>query len=165
MNTPLSDPWSRLNLILAVLLIALLAADRWPASTADTERLTQLERARVADIRVERDGRLTLHLQRTAGGWALRYPHDRAARTQRVQQLLAITQAPVQRALGTQHALARYGLEPAMAVVQFDQTRLAFGARDPSQRGRYVLVDGEVRLIDDIYFNLLTLPARHFAED
>jgi hypothetical protein len=48
-------------------------------------------------------------------------------------------------------------------VLQLDGLRVAFGDRDPSQQARYTLVDGEVRVIDDLFYNLVTLPVRHFS--
>ena len=44
-------------------------------------------------------------------------------------------------------------------MLQLDEVRVAFGDRDPAQRSRYVLMDGTIKVIDDVYFNLLTLPA------
>ena len=165
MTIALHDPWVRLNLVLAFGLAVLLLIDRWPAQSIDTRALTELIPNEVSDIRIERQDRLTLHLQRTLNGWSLRYPNDSKAKPQRVQQLLAITRASVLRTLPTKSTLAEYGLDEPSAIVQFDATRLAFGDRDPSQRSRYVLVDDEIRLVDDVYFNLLTLPARHFTGD
>ena len=165
MTITLSDPWVRVNLILALGLAVLLLIDRWPAQASKTQALTGLTPHEVSDIRIERQNRLTLHIQRTLDGWSLRYPNDSKARPQRVQQLLAITRATVQRTLPIKSTLVEYGLDKPSAIVQFDQTRLAFGERDPSQRNRYVLVDDEIRLVDDVYFNLLTLPAQHFTGD
>ena len=165
MTLALNDPWLRTNLALAIILLVLLSIDRWPADTVTSPPLTTLVANDIRDIRIERGQRLTLHLQRAPSGWALRYPNDAEARPRRVQQLLAIAHAPIQRALPATQSLDEYGLDPPAAILQFDRQSLAFGARDPSQQGRYVLVDGEIRLVDDLYFNLLTLPARHFIQD
>ena len=42
---------------------------------------------------------------------------------------------------------------------------IRFGDREPNQVGRYVLVDGRVEVIDDLFFNLMSLPANHFVLD
>lgn len=165
MTGMLSNPWTKVNLALAITFILLVLIDRQPSDTASNQPLTSLSVNDIADIRIERGQRLTLHLQRTQDGWALRYPNDAKAKPQRVQQLLAIALAPVQRTLPVSQTLEEYGLDPPSAIAQFDRLRLAFGTRDPSQRNRYVLVNDEIRLIDDVYFNLLTLPARHFLGD
>ena len=60
------------------------------------------------------------------------------------------------------HVIEAFG-GTSTAVLQIDDTRLTFGDRDPTQHYRYVLFDDEVRVIDDVYFNLLSLPAQHFA--
>jgi len=155
--------WTRVNLLLAVLAGILLALELWPAATPGQRVLTDLALEAVADLRIERADRLEIALRRDAAGWRLLHPHEAAALPGRVEQLLAIARAPVQRSYPAHADLAQYGLDHPQAVLQLGATRLAFGDRDPSQQLRYVLADGEVRVIDDVYFNLLTLPARHFT--
>ena len=71
----------------------------------------------------------------------------------------------MERTLPPGNDLAQYGLAEPGTVLQLDEVRVAFGDRDPAQRSRYVLMDGTIKVIDDVYFNLLTLPARHFTGD
>ena len=158
------NPWTRVNLVLAAFAVLLLVADLWPPAPGAQHPLTTLVEADIASIRVERAGRLELAMQRTAGGWQLTHPQQAPARLRRVQQLLAIARAPVQQAFAADRALAQYGLEQPTAVLHLNELRLAFGGRDPSQRSRYVLSEQVIRVIDELYFNLLTLPAAHFVE-
>lgn len=155
--------WTRVNLLLAAFALLLLAVHLWPSAPGAGRPLTMLVEADISSIRVERSGRLELALQRTASGWELTHPQQAPARLHRVQQLLAIARAPVQQEFAGAGALAQYGLEQPAAVLQLNELRLAFGARDPSQHSRYVLANDEIRVIDDVYFNLLTLPAGHFV--
>jgi len=157
--------WNRVNLVLGLIATGLLVLLVWPADAPDQTRLTTLELERVANIRIERADRLVLGFQRAGTGWQITYPAPAGAEPRRVEQLLAVARAPVQQQFAAAGALADYGLDQPAAVLHLDGVRLAFGDRDPIQRSRYVLVDEQIRVIDDVYFNLLTLPMRHFTAD
>jgi len=157
--------WTRINLTLALLVAVLLTLHLWPGGTSAPDRLTRLGADEVSMVRVERGKRLRLALQRGESGWRMTHPHDTAVDGTRVRQLLAIAGAPVQHALPADAAPARYGLEPPKAVLQLDQLRLQFGDRDLTQSSRYVLVGSRIKVIDDVFFNLLSLPPSHFAVD
>lgn len=157
--------WTRANLLLAVLVAVLLAAHLWPAGSTDHRPLTGLSEAEITSVRVERSDRLRLAMQRDDKVWRLTHPQRAEARIQRVRQLMAIARAPVQQAFPATDDLARYGLARPGAVLQLNDLRLLFGDRDPGQNSRYVLVNDRIRVIDDVYFNLLSLPASHFTGD
>ena len=157
--------WDRINLALALLAATLLILHLWPAGTTGSKRLTTLDEAGISLVRVERADRLQLALQHDETGWRLTHPRQAQAETRRVQQLLAIARAPVQQEFPAGPELVRYGLEKPAAVLQLNQLRLLFGDRDLGQNNRYVLVDQRIRVIDDVYFNLLSLPASHYAGD
>jgi hypothetical protein len=81
-----------------------------------------------------------------------------------------VARAPVRYTFAAPTELARYGLSPPTAVLHIDgpeisPTALAFGDRDPGQNQRYVLHAGEIRLIDEVFFSLLSLPPSHFTAD
>ena len=157
--------WSRINLVLGLIAAGLLLLLVWPAGVPDQKRLTALQPDHVASIRIERADRLVLRFRRAGAGWQITYPAPAEAEPRRVEQLLAVARAPVQQQFAATGTLADYGLDQPAAVLHLDSVRLAFGDRDPLQRSRYVLVDGQIRVIDDVYFNLLTLPVRHFSAD
>jgi hypothetical protein len=157
--------WTRVNLLLGAIAAALLTLQLWPAAPTAGTTLTALEAAGISSIRIERSNRLHLAFEHDAGGWRLVHPKQAAAQDHRVQQLLALAYVPVQDDFAADGDLTKYGLDTPEAVLQLDRLRLSFGQRDPSQRSRYVLVDGRVRVIDDVYFNFLTLPSTHFTGD
>lgn len=159
------NPWTRINILLGLLAAGLSVVVLWPAGTSDTVELTTLEPDQISQIRIERADRLTLALERSALGWQITYPTGRPAVGPRVEQLLAVARAPVAQRFAAGERLAEYGLDRPAAVLQLDELRLAFGDRDPVQRSRYVLLDDEVRVVDDVYYNLLTLPVQHFSAD
>lgn len=157
--------WTGVNLLLAALAAILLGLELWSPAPPAQRVLTDLMLGTVTDLRVERADRLEIALKRDNTGWQLVYPREAAALSGRVEQLLAIARAPVQNSYPAHDGLVQYGLDNPQAALQLGATRLIFGDRDPSQQLRYVLVGDEVRVIDDVYFNLLTLPARHFTGD
>ena len=157
--------WTRVNLTLALIVGALLALHLWPESTTGAVRLTVLEPDLIALVRVERANRLQLALRRDERGWRLTHPREAPAEQSRVRQLLAIARAPVQQRFPANTGLGQYGLDNPRAVLHLDQLRLQFGDRDPGQNSRYVLVGDQVRVIDDVFFNLLSLPGSHFTAD
>lgn len=158
--------WTRINLLLALLAGVLATLLSWPGDgPVDGDRLTDLAPERITTVRVERARRLSLALQRDAGNWRLTHPRDAAADGRRVNQLLAIALARVTQRFPVDGDDARFGTAAPAAVLQLNDRRLAFGARDPTQRSRYVRVGDEICVIDDLYFNLLTLPAKHFVVD
>lgn len=158
--------WTRTNLLLGMLAGVLAVLYLWPNDGDGlTRSVTTLTPDTISSLRVERGSRLTLALQRDNDGWRLTHPQQRAASARRVNQLLAIALADTTQCFELDNDLQRYGLGTPAAILQLDGSRLAFGDRDPTQRSRYVLIGDEVCVIDDLYFNLLTLPAKHFAAD
>lgn len=155
--------WTRANVALAACALVLLVVDRWPVDSGQTATLTDLSPTTATALRVERGRALRFALQREGEGWRLVHPRQAAADEHRVAQLLAVARAPVLKRFQAGPDLAQFGLDPPTAVLQIDDTRLTFGDRDPTQNYRYVLFDDEVRVIDDVYFNLLSLPAQHFV--
>ena len=157
--------WTRVNLILGAIAAMLLVLHLWPQQLATPIRLTSLDVGTISTVRIEHAGDLQIALRRNTDGWELVHPGRAKARSHRVEQLLSISQAVVERTLPAGNGLAQYGLAEPGTVLQLDEVRVAFGDRDPAQRSRYVLMDGTIKVIDDVYFNLLTLPARHFTGD
>lgn len=157
-------PWTRLNMLLAIA-AAILWALTWQSAPDDGHsRLTDLDPADITAIRVERGDQLRLHLRREPRGWIMHHPQQGAAALSRVQQLLAIAQAPVVRSFALQAPMSQYGTDNPEARITLDDTRLSFGSADPSGRNRYVLGGGRIHVIDDLFFKLLALPASHFLE-
>ncbi|MCB1773327.1 MAG: DUF4340 domain-containing protein [Gammaproteobacteria bacterium] len=157
--------WDRVTLVLGLLVATL--AGGWflapvgPGPAGAT--LTPLDPAGISSIRVERNRQLTLELRADEDGWRLRHPYEAEADPRRVAQLAAIARAPVWQSLPAVGDHGRYGLDAPATILQLDGQRLLFGDRDPTQQGRYVLVDDAILVVDDIFHQLLTLPARHFT--
>jgi hypothetical protein len=157
------NPWTRVNLVLAGIAGVLLLIAAWPAPDGRVDRLTGLDVGLVQSIRVETDDRLVLALRREGDDWRLLHPLAGPASAGRVAQLLAIARAPVHRPIDAAADSQAFGLDRPRAVLQLEATRITFGDPDPTRRYRYVAAAGRVAAIDDLYYHLLTLPARHFT--
>ena len=157
--------WGWINLALAIYCGALLLVLLQPAAV-DTPgmTLTALDPAAIQLIRIERHDRLELVFERRADAWHMTHPRSAPAAARRVGQLLAVASAPLQPITAGADAAARYGLQPPQAVLHLDALQVEFGALDPSQRLRYVRSHGQTGAIDDLYYNLLQLPATHFID-
>jgi hypothetical protein len=154
----------RVNLVLALLLAALLWANRQPPIDP-APPLTGLDPAQVSEIRVLRAEHLQLALLRDTQGWMLTHPDVQRARPQRVNTLLGLLQAPVRwRLQGSPADLARFGLDHPVLTLSFDATQVHFGAASSPPGQRYVALQDRVVLIDEAYFRIAGLPAQHFHE-
>ncbi len=156
--------WSRVNLGLVIVLAILTATLYWPEERPATASLTALSSDGVTSIRVERNRRLVLALQRGPQGWGLTHPQAGIAKEQRVERLLSILDAPVLQRIAAESTAADFGLDSPSALIRFDDLDIRFGNSDLSRQLRYVDVGGNVSVIDDAFFNLLALPASHYLE-
>jgi hypothetical protein len=153
--------WDIVNGVLALAVGALLALLWLPIVGPTTPVMLDIEPGGVTRVRVERGDRLVLELERHGDDWRLTYPAPAAANPAEVNRLLATARAPIALRI-TPAEGADYGLTPGSLVLQFDQRRVTFGARDPTQRYRYVAVDGDIAAVDETYYQLAGLPASHY---
>jgi hypothetical protein len=153
--------WDIVNGVLALAAAALLALLWLPTPGPATPVMLDIDPASVTRVRVERGDRLALELERDGDDWRLTYPAPAAANPARVVRLLATARAPIAQRI-TPAEGADYGLMPGSLVLQFDQRRVTFGDRDPTQRYRYVAVDGDIATVDETHYQLAGLPAGHY---
>lgn len=100
-------------------------------------------------------GTTPISLQRRDDGWHIIAPIDWGADDDRVKRLLSILDQEVQ-------ALAQLadidapalGLQPPQAVLQLNDTRLAFGDTNNIGGRRYLLVDSTLYLLPDVHLAL-----------
>jgi hypothetical protein len=153
----------RYNLLLALLLMLLLWLNQQPAH--EPQPLLDVAAAEVSEIRVLRDGQLQLSLLRDDDGWMLTHPDVARASAQRAASLLGLLQAESHWQTGAQAStLQTYGLQQPRLSVHFDEQVLHFGSASTPPGQRYILVNGQVHLIDEAYFRIAGLPAKHFRE-
>jgi hypothetical protein len=153
----------RINLTLGLLLLALLGAQLGLQRKDAGPAVWSLSPQAVQEIRVLRDGQLTLDLLRDQDGWMLTHPSVERADARRVATLLGLTRL---------HALQRLddvepqnvGLQPPRLQLQFDDSELAFGDASVPAGLRYVRVGERIYLVDDLAYRIASLPAQHYRE-
>lgn len=109
---------------------------QWPAP------LTALDTASISTIRLSCPSCVTQRYERVDGDWWMREPRNQAANPKHIEGLLGIANAAVRsRRLLADLDPRKLGLQPAQALLQLDQTQLAFGHLDSIDGDRYVRVD------------------------
>jgi len=148
------------NLVLLLLLILLGLGIRHELTEAGrSQTLTGLDPANLSLIEIERQGEPRIRIERGPDGWRLVEPFQVDADQSRVERLVAVLSAPVQRSFPEQVAdLEELGLAPSKLRVRLDALTLDFGGLDPLTKSRYVAVDGLVHLIEDRFYPLLIAP-------
>jgi hypothetical protein len=146
-----------LGLLAAVLALAAalwLAPDRddpvpGPFAHIDVDALQQIQ------IIIPRQP-VTL-LRRRDGVWLTPEPAASELDPQRLRNLLNIVRESVAAAYpAAELGLDEFGLEPPVAVLKLDGHVFLFGADVPLSRRRYVLYEGTLYLLPDMYYPLLS---------
>jgi hypothetical protein len=145
----------RLNLVLVVIVAALAAIALFRPGHKQTGDVTPL----VADsrgftsIRVAVAGKPEVDLKREGEVWSLTAPLQWRADDVQVQDFLDSLDAPVADRFPAKGVdLAKYGLDKPLVKMWLDQTEYDLGDQQPVDRERYVLVNGEIEIIDDYIF-------------
>lgn len=127
--------------------------------------LTTLDRAAVGSLTITREGQDPVHLQRRGEHWWLTAPLTLPANGFKVDSVLDLLDAPSQGRVATSdEGLARFGLAPPKAAVDFAGTVVTLGDTEPLDGLRYVAVDGEVHLVRDRFYHHLLATAAGFAD-
>ncbi|QIK37442.1 hypothetical protein GWK36_05010 [Caldichromatium japonicum] len=140
-----------------IILVALIRAELERARFVPL--LTDLTAADVYRVEILRPGEPAISLIQTALGWHLETPFQIDAENARVNRMLGVLEAPVERSFPAQSAdLRELGLLPPRLRLRIDGRELQFGLTDPIAKTRYVVADGLVHLIPDYLYHLLIAP-------
>jgi hypothetical protein len=154
----------RLSIALT-LLAALLFSAAYLGRAERPPPLTGLAPTQVRQIEIRQHGELRLRLRHRADGWHITHPGAARARDTRVARLLALLRAPSQRHWPADaRMLRRSGLQHPVRSVRFDTLRIDFGGPSTPPGLRYVRVNGQIHLVDDIWFQIAGLPAAHYRD-
>lgn len=139
-----------LNLALAVVItgLALLAVFK-PGTERDKGEpaaLTALGANEISSVRLRRPGQDEIVLQRDGDDWRLTAPVAARADRFRVDGLLQLLRVKSQGTLPAQD-LARYGLDKPLAVLQFNDAEIRFGALHAFNDLQYALYRDQVHLV------------------
>jgi len=148
------------NLLLLLVLAGLGLAMRFElAGEGGPQTLAGIDPADLRLIELEREGEPRIRLERGPDGWRMLEPMAVDADQGRLDKLLGVLAAPVERSFPAQAAaLGELGLAPSKLRLKLDSLTLAFGGLDPLGQRRYVAADGLVHLIDDRFYHLLIAP-------
>jgi hypothetical protein len=125
--------------------------------------LTGMSADEVRHITISRHGEADIQLVRRDGNWWMTQPLQVAANRQRVDTLLALlSQSSYGRFASNGMDLEAIGLARPRVSVRFDQTRIDFGLTEPLNQRRYVLVGGQVQLIDDNNYYSVIAQLKHY---
>lgn len=155
-----------INLVLLVVVAALgltvwLAPEERPA---EPPPLTALDPSGIKLVRLHnRHGELELRKGET--GWEMAVPYRVAANAPRIELLLGITAAKSLRQFPLpDDRLAEFGLNPPLATLELDQTRIEVGGTDPLQHRRYLRIGDTLHLINDRFPQHLLAAPGEFAD-
>lgn len=152
-----------LVLVLAVLALAALLYFQPGLKEEAAPLLTGLDPAQVKELRLS-NGQGELLLRREGAEWRLQQPLAIAANTFRVEQLLRWLSYPsVQSYDAAGLDLARFGLEQPEALLAADGVELRFGALDPLNQRRYLLLDGKIHLVAESGLTAPAAPWNYFV--
>ncbi len=146
---------ARVNLALAgvvalLALAALYGSD--PARESAPEPLTGLNPEAGRQIRIDRGADDALRFERNAEDWGMTVPYRIAANRDKLQALARIASTPSHRSFPAgQTDLAELGLAPAPLHLELNGLTLEVGGTEPIRRRRYVRLEGQIHLIDDLF--------------
>jgi len=156
--------WLNLSLAaLAAVLALFVYLHREPPAEPAKPPLTLLKASEVRQITVIRKGEADIVLEHRGPGWRMTRPLQVPANQPRIEALLTILSQPSYgRFPAASMDLASIGLSPARVSLSFDQQRIDFGATEPLNKRRYVLLDGQVQLIDDDNYYSVIAQLNHY---
>lgn len=126
--------------------------------------LTTLDPRQIESIELTVRNRETLALEKRNGSWQMIQPHATKANDPKIERLLEIANtASTERFPLPDGNRAQFGLNPSMAELRLDDTRLKIGGTHPIDHRRYVLVGDTLHLINDNFAHHLLAPAKDYA--
>ncbi|WP_051302174.1 DUF4340 domain-containing protein [Sedimenticola selenatireducens] len=146
---------SLVNLLL-LLLVAALGLFVWYTPDEESSHpgspLTRLDPATVKRITISNKNGPRFVLQRGTRGWHMTEPYQVAANTPRIHSLLDLLSTPqIETFALPADRLAEFGLEQPLAELTFNQTKITFGGTHPYNYGRYLRIDDQLYLTNDIF--------------
>ena len=137
-----------LNLFLLLALVALGLYAYWrPGDEQDPGiAVTQLKRADVNRVRIERGATMDVEIAQRDGAWLMSRPYQTRVEPLQLARLLDITEATASDVLPAEN-LARYGLDPPIARVTLNEQTFAFGDINEITNEQYLASGDRVYLV------------------
>lgn len=149
-----------LNLFMLLLVAGLAAVVLWgpePERAEPVVQLTTLQADRVQRIEIAFAGADPVVLVRAAERWVIDNPQRWPADRDRIQRILALTEAVSQARYPLAELDARQvGLAPPRITLRLDEAEFAFGAQEPLNHYRYIGSGDQVHLVTDTVIHQLS---------
>ncbi|MCW8891617.1 MAG: DUF4340 domain-containing protein [Sedimenticola sp.] len=114
--------------------------------------LTALQPSAIKHIEIRNNNGPAFVLQRNADSWQMTAPYPIAANGPRIDILMDLLSTPqVETFPLPADRLAEFGLDKPLAEVTFNDTLIIFGGTHPYNYRRYVRIDDQLYLINDIF--------------
>ena len=116
-------------------------------------------------IRVIKNKHLQLELRHNKQGWRINHPISEPAADNKINILLALSAARSTLQLNAKHQnFNNFGFNEENLQISFNQEKLQFGGINKTSGLRYVLHNNTIYLINDTYYRIANLPAKHYKE-
>lgn len=126
--------------------------------------LTTLNPAGVSRISISNGKGPRFVLQRDRDGWRMTEPYRVRANGDRIDSLLRLLSTrPLESFPLPDDRLAEFGLQPPLAELTFDRTRISFGGTHPYNHRRYLRIEERLYLINDIFPHHVLARAEEFV--
>lgn len=155
-----------INLVV-VLIAAALAAVAWldVLRDGDPSRLTTLDADAVEVMRLQRQDRDDVRMERRPQGWWLTEPVEARASDFHVRQVLALAELRSEARYTTREVDPdEVGLTPPRAHIALNGTGIRLGAQDPVDDLRYAMVGERIHLVRDRVMPLVRGPWWNFLD-
>ncbi len=153
-----------LNLILLLAAIGLALTVWYVYQDKNREHyLSALDISQVNTITIPRT-QGDIILSRRHDSWRMEKPYALPAHDFRVQTLLGLLQTPVTQAYSSNELdLTQFGLQPARAIIRFNDVEIQFGKSNPVNNKRYIQSANQIYLLDDTLYPLISAEASSFV--
>lgn len=154
-----------LNLALLVLVIILglfiYLSDFSEVENTELARLTDIKPEQIKQIEIHHKENTTLITRENDIQWIIKQPIEIAANSFRLESVLDLMNAPIHKHYaGSALDLATLGLNKPDTSIQFSTDEknylIRFGITNPATNLRYILMEGQVYTIEDVYFPLIS---------
>jgi len=157
-----------INLILLIVLLTLVGLV-WlkpGQETAKQQRLVNLEIKAINSIRIERSPADIIELKKHRQHWVLTSPIEANALAGKVERLLKISQIEPPTSYPLDHSsMQRFGLQPPVARMSFNNKEVLIGKTENVNARRYVSTGNQLFLLDDTFLHHLTAPVSSYIDN
>ena len=160
------NPRNLINLILLglTLILALMIAIKPGQVPEPTITLTDLDPVDITRITIQRLAKAEIRLERQDSGWQLIAPIEIAANRIPINSLLRLAiQDSIARYSVNELDLAAYGLDPALATIVLNNTKISVGALNPVTQRRYFMIDDTVHIVNDNLYDLYSTESASYV--